>query len=88
LIAKPEIKSLAALKGKTIRLSLAVDTISISTRKLLALNGIKDNEVSVKELVGTPARSEGYHRLGVSTDAMKNLSVHRQRGAPVMGREK
>src|SRR5215475_8439359 len=32
LIAKPEIKTFADLKGKTIGLSLAVDTISISTR--------------------------------------------------------
>ncbi len=96
LIAKPEIKSFADLKGKTIGLSLAVDTISISTRKLMALNGIKADDVKVKELVGTPARADclrkgecdavplgqpedfllmqqGYHRLGVSTDAMKNF---------------
>jgi ABC-type nitrate/sulfonate/bicarbonate transport system substrate-binding protein len=58
LIVKPEIKSFADLKGKTIGLSLAVDTISISTRKLMALNGIKESDIKVKELVGTPARSD------------------------------
>lgn len=96
LIAKPEIKGFADLKGKTIGLSLAVDTISISTRKLMALNGIKEADIKVKELVGTPARADclrqgqcdavplgqpedfllmqqGYRRLGVSTDAMKNF---------------
>jgi len=96
LIAKPEIQSFADLKGKTIGLSLAVDTISISTRKLMALNGIKEADIKVKELVGTPARADclrkgecdavplgqpedlqlmqqGYRRLGVSTDAMKNF---------------
>ena len=96
LIAKPEIKSFTDLKGKTIGLSLAVDTISISTRKLMMLNGIKEADFKVKELVGTPARADclrkgecdavplgqpedfllmkqGYHRLGVSTDAMKNF---------------
>lgn len=96
LIVKPEIKSFAALKGKTVGLSLAVDTISISTRKLMAMNGIKEPEFKVKELVGTPARADclrkgecdavplgqpedfvlmkqGYHRLGVSTDAMSNF---------------
>ena len=96
LIAKPEIKSFADLKGKTVGLSLAVDTISISTRKLMTLNGIKEADFKVKELVGTPARADclrkgecdavplgqpedfllmkqGYHRLGVSTDAMKNF---------------
>jgi NitT/TauT family transport system substrate-binding protein len=96
LIVRPEIKSFAQLKAKTIGLSLAVDTISISTRKLLAINGIKEGDFKVKELVGTPARADclkkgecdavplgqpedfqlidqGYHRLGVSTDAMSNF---------------
>ncbi len=96
LIAKPDINNFADLKGKTIGLSLAVDTISISTRKLIALNGIKEADFKVKELVGTPARADclrkgecdavplgqpedfqmmkqGYRRLGVSTDAMKNF---------------
>ena len=96
LIAKPDINNFADLKGKTIGLSLAVDTISISARKLMALNGIKEADFKVKELVGTPARADclrkgecdavplgqpedfqmmkqGYRRLGVSTDAMKNF---------------
>ena len=58
LIVKPEIKSFAELKGKTIGLSLAVDTISISTRKLMAMNGVKEGDFKVKELVGTPARAD------------------------------
>lgn len=58
LIVKPEIKSFADLKGKTIGLSLAVDTISISTRKLMAMNGVKEGDFKVKELVGTPARAD------------------------------
>ena len=58
LIVKPEIKSFADLKGKTVGLSLAVDTISISTRKLMAMNGVKEADFKVKELVGTPARTE------------------------------
>jgi ABC-type nitrate/sulfonate/bicarbonate transport system substrate-binding protein len=57
LIAKPEIKTFADLKGKVVGLSLAVDTISISTRKLMAKNGIKEGDFKVKELVGTPARA-------------------------------
>jgi TRAP-type uncharacterized transport system substrate-binding protein len=48
LIAKPEIKSFGDLKGKTIGLDLAVDTISISTRKLMLLNGIKEVYFKVK----------------------------------------
>lgn len=58
LIAKPEINTFADLKGKVVGLSLAIDTISISTRKLLALNGVKEGDFKVKELVGTPARAD------------------------------
>ena len=58
LIMKPEIKTFADLKGKTVGLSLAIDTISISTRKLMALNGIQEGSFKVKELVGTPARAD------------------------------
>jgi ABC-type nitrate/sulfonate/bicarbonate transport system substrate-binding protein len=57
LIAKPQIKDFADLKGKLIGLSLPVDTISISMRKLLALKGLNDADYRVKELVGTPVRA-------------------------------
>jgi ABC-type nitrate/sulfonate/bicarbonate transport system substrate-binding protein len=93
LIAKPEIQDFADLKGKVLGLSLAVDTISISMRKLLALKGLADSDYAVKELVGTPVRfdclkrgecdavplgqpedfvamGQGYHRLGLSTEAV------------------
>lgn len=56
LIAKPEIATFADLKGKLLGLSLPIDTISISTRKLLALRGLYEVDYRVKELVGTPAR--------------------------------
>jgi ABC-type nitrate/sulfonate/bicarbonate transport system substrate-binding protein len=56
LIVKPEVASFADLKGRVVGLSLAVDTISISMRKLLALKGLKDGDYAVKELVGTPVR--------------------------------
>ena len=58
LIVKPEIRSFADLRGRTVGLSLAVDTISISARKLMAMNGVREPEFKVRELVGTPARSE------------------------------
>jgi ABC-type nitrate/sulfonate/bicarbonate transport system substrate-binding protein len=62
LIAKPEIATFADLKGKRIGLSLAVDTISISMRKLLALKGLRDSDYQVKELVGTPVRFDCLKR--------------------------
>ena len=62
LIVKPQIQSFAELRGKTLGLSLPVDTISISMRKLLALNGLGEGDYSVKELVGTPVRFECLKR--------------------------
>jgi NitT/TauT family transport system substrate-binding protein len=62
LIAKPEIASFADLKGKLIGLSLPIDTISISTRKLLALKGLSEADYRVKPLVGTPVRFECLKR--------------------------
>jgi NitT/TauT family transport system substrate-binding protein len=62
LIAKPEIATFADLKGKRIGLSLPVDTISISMRKLLALKGLRDTDYQVKELVGTPVRFDCLKR--------------------------
>lgn len=56
LMVKPGIKSFADLKGKTLGLSLGIDTISISMRKLLALKGLTPDDYKVKELVGTPVR--------------------------------
>jgi ABC-type nitrate/sulfonate/bicarbonate transport system substrate-binding protein len=62
LIAKPDIATFADLKRKTVGLSLPIDTISISTRKLLALKGLSDADYRVKQLVGTPARFECLHK--------------------------
>jgi ABC-type nitrate/sulfonate/bicarbonate transport system substrate-binding protein len=62
LIAKPQVTSFAELKGRVLGLSLPVDTISISIRKLLALKGLNDGDYSVKELVGTPVRFDCLKR--------------------------
>ena len=62
LIVKPEIASFADLKGRLLGLSLPIDTISISMRKLLALKGLGGADYRVKELVGTPVRFECLRR--------------------------
>ncbi len=58
LMAKPQIPEIAALRGKTIGLSLPVDTITIGSLKLLAKAGLGRADFAVKELVGTPVRVE------------------------------
>jgi ABC-type nitrate/sulfonate/bicarbonate transport system substrate-binding protein len=56
LIVRPEIKSFAELKGKTIGLSTAGDTITLSATRLLAAKGIRPGDYTAKPVVGTPAR--------------------------------
>jgi ABC-type nitrate/sulfonate/bicarbonate transport system substrate-binding protein len=56
LIARPEIRSIADLKGKLLGLADEAGTITISTRKLLALHGLRDGDFRVKIIEGTPAR--------------------------------
>jgi ABC-type nitrate/sulfonate/bicarbonate transport system substrate-binding protein len=62
LIVKPQIQDFAGLRGRTLGLSLPVDTISISMRKLLTLKGLGEADYSVKELVGTPVRFDCLRR--------------------------
>jgi ABC-type nitrate/sulfonate/bicarbonate transport system substrate-binding protein len=58
LVAKPQIKSFADLKGKVVGLSLPVDTISIATRQLLAKHGLEPADYATKVLIGTPQRAD------------------------------
>jgi ABC-type nitrate/sulfonate/bicarbonate transport system substrate-binding protein len=56
LVAKPEIKTFADLKGKLLGLADEAGSITISTRKLLALHGLHEGDFKVKIIEGTPAR--------------------------------
>ena len=58
MLAKPGVSSLAGLKGKTIGLSLPVDTITIGSLKLLTKAGVGKGDFVTRELVGTPVRVE------------------------------
>ena len=54
LIAKPEIKCFADLKGKLLGMADEAGTITISTRKLLTLHGLSAGDFRVKPIEGTP----------------------------------
>ena len=57
LIAKPQIKSIADLKGKLIALSAPPDTITLSTKMLLAKGGLHDGDYRFKEIIGSSQRA-------------------------------
>jgi ABC-type nitrate/sulfonate/bicarbonate transport system substrate-binding protein len=56
LIAKPQITSIAGLRGKLVGFADPAGTISISMRKLLAAHGLNPGDYAVKMQEGTPAR--------------------------------
>lgn len=56
LVAKPEIKTYAGLRGKLLGLADERGSIAISIRKLMAMHGIKRGDVRVKTIGGTPSR--------------------------------
>ncbi|MBI2358080.1 MAG: ABC transporter substrate-binding protein [Deltaproteobacteria bacterium] len=87
LMVQPGIKTYEDLKGKLLGLSLKVDTISISMRKLLARHGLRPEDYQVKELVGTPPRFECLKRgecagvpLGQPEDFLALKEGHRRLG--------
>jgi ABC-type nitrate/sulfonate/bicarbonate transport system substrate-binding protein len=56
IIAKPEIASIAELKGKIVGLADEYGTISLSTRKLFALRGLNRGEFGGRVIEGTSGR--------------------------------
>jgi ABC-type nitrate/sulfonate/bicarbonate transport system substrate-binding protein len=68
LIAKPEIATAAELSGKLVAMSTPADTISLSTRLLLAMHGVKSGDYRTKEILGSNAR--GSCLVGGECDAV------------------
>jgi ABC-type nitrate/sulfonate/bicarbonate transport system substrate-binding protein len=56
LLAKPGIKSFDDLKGKMLGLAVEAGTITIATRKLLAMHGVREGDFRFKIIEGTPTR--------------------------------
>jgi ABC-type nitrate/sulfonate/bicarbonate transport system substrate-binding protein len=56
VIAKPEIATFADLKGKLIGLADEYGTITLSTRKLMAMHGLARGEFGVRVIEGTSGR--------------------------------
>jgi ABC-type nitrate/sulfonate/bicarbonate transport system substrate-binding protein len=56
VIAKPEISTIAGLKGKIVGLADEYGTISLSTRKLFALHGLQRGEFGARVIEGTSGR--------------------------------
>jgi ABC-type nitrate/sulfonate/bicarbonate transport system substrate-binding protein len=56
VVVRPEIKSFADLKGKTLAITNPRDGITVWTRKLLALHALADADVTLKNIAGSQGR--------------------------------
>jgi ABC-type nitrate/sulfonate/bicarbonate transport system substrate-binding protein len=64
LVARPEIRRIADLKGRVVALADPGGSITYSVRKLLALHGVREADVQVKTIDGTPARLSCLRNAG------------------------
>lgn len=56
LVAKPEIRNYADLKGKLLGMAAETGSITVSIRKLMAMNGLQRDDYRTKFVDGTPDR--------------------------------
>jgi ABC-type nitrate/sulfonate/bicarbonate transport system substrate-binding protein len=56
LVARPEIRSFADLKGKTLTLPSPTDPISLTAHKLMEMRGLKPGDVKIKDIAGSGPR--------------------------------
>lgn len=88
LVARPEIKRIADLKGKVVGLADPGGSITYSMRKLLALHGLSERDIRVRTIDGTPARLNCLRRgecaavpLGQPQDLLAQSEGYRLLGA-------
>jgi len=56
LVARPEIRTIADLKGKLVGMADPAGSIAISMMRLLALHGLRESDIRMRTIDGTPAR--------------------------------
>lgn len=56
LVGRPEVARIADLKGRVVGMADPAGSISFSIRKLMALHGVREADVKVRVIEGTPAR--------------------------------
>jgi ABC-type nitrate/sulfonate/bicarbonate transport system substrate-binding protein len=58
LMARPEIKSIADLKGKTVALTVSYDLMTLSIRKMMEQHGIKKEDMRLIAITGSGPRAQ------------------------------
>jgi ABC-type nitrate/sulfonate/bicarbonate transport system substrate-binding protein len=56
MVARPEIKTFADLKGRSLAVTIPIDGITMTARKMLAMHGLKEGDVEIKDIGGSGPR--------------------------------
>jgi len=75
LVARPDIKTFADLKGKTLTEPSPSDPITLTARKLMEMHGLKDGDVEIKTIAGSQPRVDCLKSGACAAGSLSQPSV-------------
>jgi ABC-type nitrate/sulfonate/bicarbonate transport system substrate-binding protein len=75
MVAGPDIKTFADLKGKTLTEPAPTDPITLTARKLMEMHGLKDGDVDIKHIAGSQARVDCLKSGACAAGSLSQPSV-------------
>jgi ABC-type nitrate/sulfonate/bicarbonate transport system substrate-binding protein len=75
MVARPDIKTFADLKGKTLTEPSPTDPITLTARKLMEMHGLKDGDVEIKIIAGSQPRVDCLKSGACAAGSLSQPSV-------------
>ncbi len=75
MVASPDIKTFADLKGKTLTEPAPTDPITLTARKLMEMHGLKEGEVAIKTIPGSQPRVDCLKSGACAAGSLSQPSV-------------
>jgi ABC-type nitrate/sulfonate/bicarbonate transport system substrate-binding protein len=75
LVARPDIKTFADLKGKTLTEPSVTDPITLTARKLMEMHGLKEGDVELKIIAGSQPRVDCLKSGACAAGSLSQPSV-------------
>ena len=75
MVARPDIKTFADLKGKTLTEPSPTDPITLTARKLMEMHGLKEGDVEIKTIAGSQPRVDCLKSGACAAGSLSQPSV-------------
>jgi ABC-type nitrate/sulfonate/bicarbonate transport system substrate-binding protein len=75
MVARPDIKTFADLKGKTLTEPSPTDPITLTARRLMEMHGLKDRDVEIKIIAGSQPRVDCLKSGACAAGSLSQPSV-------------